>query len=274
MATYLMTWHPKPGDDDKYKFSKRAASLRRKRRALPDDWSCGKRKHMLPGEPFFFLRQGPEPRGIFGFGHVAGTPWEGVHWEDSRKRAQYGDILIEDLVDPAIEPFLDARDLKRQIPEGNWEPFSSGQCLAPEAATKLTKLWRQFRAGKRLVLAAAVDDQAAYEGELKRRYVIHRRREAALRQAKLLEFRESHGGRLFCEVPGCYFDFGRRYGDVATEYAQVHHLTPLASRNGKRRSPTRLKDLAVVCANCHAVIHLGGQCRTLQEVGQLIADAV
>ena len=28
----------------------------------------------------------------------------------------------------------------------------------------------------------------------------------------------------------------------------------------------KLKDLAVVCANCHAMIHIGGKCRPLAVV--------
>ncbi len=228
---------------------------------------------MLPGEPFFFLRQGPEPRGLFGFGHIEGTPWEGEHWRERGKRGVYVNIRIEDLVDPVSQPILSVRTLKRLLPRGNWEPMASGQRLSDEAAAKLPQLWQRFRGARRPVLAAALEDMAAFEGRLRRAYVAHRRREDKLRQAKLLAFRQAHGGRLFCEIPGCFFEFGRRYGDIASEYAQVHHLKPLAGPRRKNRTPTRLKDLAVVCANCHAVIHLGGECRTVDEVGRLIRDA-
>jgi predicted HNH restriction endonuclease len=226
---------------------------------------------MLPGEPVFLLRQGAEPRGIFGFGRVTGTPWEGRHWKLLKKRAVYVDILIEDLVDPASQPILAISQLKRLLPRGNWEPRASGQRVSPQVATALHRKWQEFRGGRRLVLGGAAEEAAAFEGELKRGYVSHRRRENSLRAAKLLAFRATHSGRLFCEVPGCGFDFGRRYGEIAGEYAQVHHLRPLASAGSRTR--TRLADLGVVCANCHAVIHLGGQCRSLEEVGRLIRGA-
>jgi predicted HNH restriction endonuclease len=53
-----------------------------------------------------------------------------------------------------------------------------------------------------------------------------------------------------------------RHGALDEGYAQVHHLLPLSTspREGREVS---LKDLAVVCANCHVMIHIGGHCRPL-----------
>jgi len=58
-------------------------------------------------------------------------------------------------------------------------------------------------------------------------------------------------GSLACEA--CGFDFGREF-TPSVEYAEVHHVLPLADVVGSR--PTRLEDLAVLCANCHRVAHL------------------
>lgn len=77
---------------------------------------------------------------------------------------------------------------------------------------------------------------------------------------------KDNGGRLVCEVPGCAFDFYQRYGEIGSGYAHVHHLEPL-SRAGKRGAKTKLDSIAIVCANCHAMIHRDGQCR---EMGALI----
>lgn len=93
---------------------------------------------------------------------------------------------------------------------------------------------------------------------------MHRRREAALRYAKLRAFRRRHGGRLACEAPGCGFDFFDTYGETGRDFAHVHHLKPLSARTGP--SKTGLEDLAVVCANCHAMIHSGGECRDLKRL--------
>jgi hypothetical protein len=70
--------------------------------------------------------------------------------------------------------------------------------------------------------------------------------------------------RLRCEVAGCRFDFEAVYGAIGAGYAHVHHLRPLSE--AEMPVKTTLADLAVVCANCHAMIHLGGACRPLADL--------
>lgn len=115
-------------------------------------------------------------------------------------------------------------------------------------------------------LAAELDleELGASEGEYQVRYALHKKREAWLRQAKIQDALRQNGGRLVCEVPRCGFDFEKIYGQVGRGYAQVHHLVPLASRNGPEQ--TRLGELLVVCANCHAMIHRNRQCRDPQSL--------
>lgn len=106
---------------------------------------------------------------------------------------------------------------------------------------------------------------AALEGSVVKKLTIHRHRETALRLAKLTQARIQHpNGRLICEVPGCGFDFEATYGSVGAGYAEVHHLVPLATLSDE--SLTTLADLAVVCSNCHRMIHRGGQCRPLNSL--------
>jgi predicted HNH restriction endonuclease len=112
--------------------------------------------------------------------------------------------------------------------------------------------------------SAAVDEMvSAFEGEQRRRFILHRHRERALRQAKVESVRRATGG-LRCEVPGCGFSFAQRYGEVGEGYVQVHHRRPLAEADAPVE--TRLEDLAIVCANCHAMIHRGGENRSLDAL--------
>lgn len=112
--------------------------------------------------------------------------------------------------------------------------------------------------------ALDLDDAYGVEGEVTRRLVLHRGRERALREKKLAQAKRVNGGRLICQAPGCGFDFEAVYGHLGRDFAVVHHVGPLADRASA--SKTRLQDLAVVCANCHAMIHRGGQCRDLAEL--------
>ena len=76
---------------------------------------------------------------------------------------------------------------------------------------------------------------------------------------------EAHG--TSCCI--CGFTFGERYGHVAEGYIHVHHLRPL-SEIGIAYVVDPIDDLRPVCPNCHAVLHLGGRCRSIEEVQELV----
>jgi hypothetical protein len=69
----------------------------------------------------------------------------------------------------------------------------------------------------------------------------------------------------------CGFSFGAVYGKVADGYIHVHHLRPLSQVNGEYVVDP-VKDLRPVCPNCHAVLHLGGECRSIEEVKRMVED--
>jgi 5-methylcytosine-specific restriction enzyme A len=107
------------------------------------------------------------------------------------------------------------------------------------------------------------DNETPYfEGSQRAKFVLHRRREGQLRRSKIAEALAERG-RLFCEVPNCGFDFVERYGALGEGYAQVHHTIPL-NKAPKEGRPAFTKDMAIVCANCHAMIHRNGDCRPLE----------
>lgn len=110
-----------------------------------------------------------------------------------------------------------------------------------------------------------LEAQGFLEGPRRQQFVIHRRREAEARRLKLEQHRRSNNGRLVCEVPNCGFDFASRYGEIGVGYAQVHHCKPLNQAPAEGWI-TELKDLAVICANCHAMVHRGGECRPLDSL--------
>lgn len=72
-------------------------------------------------------------------------------------------------------------------------------------------------------------------------------------------------GKLACEV--CAFDFFKAFGPLGKNYAQAHHKVPL-SVSAKDRESTP-DDLAIVCANCHVMLHREdrkGRWRTVEEL--------
>jgi predicted HNH restriction endonuclease len=67
----------------------------------------------------------------------------------------------------------------------------------------------------------------------------------------------------------CGFNFGATYGEDGEGYIHVHHLVPL-SEIGEEYIVDPIKDLRPVCPNCHAALHLGGTCRTIEELQALV----
>jgi hypothetical protein len=133
-----------------------------------------------------------------------------------------------------------------------------------------SEVWVDFRTlaglNEALPISVVLDETdhelSAFEGELKQTFVLHRKREARLRAAKISAVLSASVDKcLCCEVPGCGFDFEHTYGDIGHEYAEVHHLKPLSDMSSQ--TITRLDDLAIVCANCHRMIHRGGMNRPM-----------
>jgi 5-methylcytosine-specific restriction protein A len=73
--------------------------------------------------------------------------------------------------------------------------------------------------------------------------------------------------RLACEA--CGFDFAQFYGEMGHGFAECHHILPLAKLPERKSGPD---DLAIVCANCHRMLHTS-EAITISELHQRIADA-
>ncbi|MFV0442884.1 MAG: HNH endonuclease [Planctomycetaceae bacterium] len=70
----------------------------------------------------------------------------------------------------------------------------------------------------------------------------------------------------------CQFDFGVTYGPIADGFVHVHHLIPL-SEIGTEYEVDPIHDLIPVCPNCHAVIHMGGQCLRIEQVRDMLTSS-
>ena len=81
---------------------------------------------------------------------------------------------------------------------------------------------------------------------------IHKAREqSATLKATKRRLVIKQAGKLECEV--CGFDFQEKYGPLGEDFAECHHVIPPDAI--KASSNTRLTDLAIVCANCHRMLH-------------------
>jgi 5-methylcytosine-specific restriction enzyme A len=106
------------------------------------------------------------------------------------------------------------------------------------------------------------------ESEMEGRYLLrlhaYQERNRSLRNKKINSVLAS-GGSLACEV--CEFDFAQKYGERGRGYIECHHVEPLHVGGEKVRS---INDLALLCSNCHRMIHTKPPWPTPKELRELI----
>jgi len=95
------------------------------------------------------------------------------------------------------------------------------------------------------------EGEEAEEGRILTR--LHRTRE---RDRKIVERRKAKAlrdhGSLYCEA--CGFNFATRYGERGNGFIECHHTKPVSALLPGEK--TKLEDLALLCANCHRIVHI------------------
>lgn len=145
-----------------------------------------------------------------------------------------------------------------------WNEFASDRARLHRVAAAIRRQAEASSAG--LVVTADWDDEAeAPEGRVL--LAAHQRRERdsqLVRRKKQQVVRKT--GHLDCEV--CGFNFAEWYGDLGGGFIECHHVVPLSRlRPG---AVTRLKDLALVCANCHRMLHRVGEVMIIDGLRRIV----
>lgn len=94
------------------------------------------------------------------------------------------------------------------------------------------------------------DQQGVLEGQEITKLRLHKFKERnpeIIGRAKEKAKREN---RLFCEV--CLFNFETQYPELGNGFIECHHKQHI-SKGGVRE--TKIEDLAIVCSNCHRMLH-------------------
>lgn len=84
------------------------------------------------------------------------------------------------------------------------------------------------------------------------RFRLHKRIERNGTLAK--NVKKLHGWN--CRV--CEVNFEAQYGELGKGYIEAHHLKPLSSLKGTKVALDPEKDFAVLCSNCHRMVHRSG----------------
>lgn len=110
------------------------------------------------------------------------------------------------------------------------------------------------------------DEASAPEGRVLYRRHRTRERNKALRAKKITSTLKK-GRTLACAV--CDFDFSAVYGERGQGYIECHHVVPLHEAG---EGTTKLADLALICSNCHRMIHRCAPWPTPAELRALVQE--
>jgi 5-methylcytosine-specific restriction protein A len=142
-----------------------------------------------------------------------------------------------------------------------WAQFADD----PEALAAAVERITASADGLTVVLPPEEGEATAVEGRIVFREHRARERDPRLVRAKKDAVLKATG-RLACEV--CDLDFAERYGELGDGFIECHHTVPLGQ--GSERV-TSLSDLALLCPNCHRMIHRPARPLTVAELRERLA---
>lgn len=204
-------------------------------------------------------------------------PGRAVTSQEIRDHFGYSSIGASNLLYGTLGKTLATQlPMETETPDSNrnyyWRALSTGDgsgehflwIMRPELANALVETGFVQPGNDGVAIAPDVDIHVAGFSALEGRpkLVLHLVRE---RNRALVAAKKASVTSPKCEV--CEFSFVETYGE---NYCEVHHLTPLADLT--EDTETTLDDLAIVCANCHRVIHLQSPPETIQALRERIAN--
>lgn len=168
-----------------------------------------------------------------------------------------------------FDPNYSGKGLKRgaKLQEEVWNEFAAD-------LPRLRRTAEAIRQNYQIALLSGDDDRDEAEGagypEGKILFKLHKARErsATLTKKKKQRILEKTG-QLVCEV--CSFDFNKVYGALGYGFAECHHVLPVSSLPPEYQ--TKLSDLAIVCANCHRMLHRGRGCLSIADLQKVIQQS-
>lgn len=109
------------------------------------------------------------------------------------------------------------------------------------------------------------NDETSETDSVKEGQVLYKLHKVRERDRKIIEAKKKkvlkEKGELKCEA--CNFDFEKTYGELGKGYIECHHIIPLS--NFQVNKETKLDDLALLCSNCHRMIHKDLSISTIKE---------
>lgn len=193
--------------------------------------------------------------------------------------------------DCTLLPISQRRMQRWKMPHAASDEIGMGQAMVwyanqPSASTFRNKIARYIRqyAGENWIdrdidMEAQESDAGAGEldgqaeeyiegAKIEATMFCQKRNAALVSAAKDCAFKRD--GKLQCEV--CGFDYSATYGELGLGYIEAHHKKPVSDL--QPNSVLKVGDIALVCGNCHRMIHRRKPCLTVSELQMLIGKNI
>ena len=150
----------------------------------------------------------------------------------------------------SLDPDHDGKGLQAasQLDRDTWNTYAHQPELLHRLATSIRQHYESALAEGPADDPDPDDEATETYPEGRLLYRLHRKRE---RNQALIRKKKQQARSLACEA--CGFDFHATYGDLGRDYAECHHTKPISTM--QPGATTQLTDLAIVCANCHRMLH-------------------
>jgi len=134
-----------------------------------------------------------------------------------------------------------------------FQQFHSDRSQLHAIATEIKKIALDETVRTKIYLIE--DDEETANDSVREGQVLYKLHKVRERDAGIVKSKKRQAwdlfGKLACEV--CIFEFQEYYGEIGKGYIECHHKSPLSKI--KLESVTTLDDLALVCSNCHRMLH-------------------
>jgi hypothetical protein len=283
MPAFLLNWKRKRQGGFPWDSLSEDIETTRNGNPVPTPWFVNKQQSIREGDRIFVIAQGGgalDARKLDGLiaageagpvppGKVPLKPGHAVYDDKHFRTGNYITAILHTIVSP--DQVLPIADLEKagnlrfvpwkyvEAPGGEIKPnrkLNMNLDVLPE----LEELWERHLVEIKFPLPPDADERIAIErfgqeGRLKIQAHKLRERDGALPRLKKREAMRLYG-KLECEV--CTFVFATRYGDHGADFIECHHREPLVTLDPNDGKRTTLEDLALVCANCHRMLHWSG----------------
>lgn len=121
----------------------------------------------------------------------------------------------------------------------------------------LRKFWQ-------LAIDQEFENNKNLTGEFPEGKIVERMHKARERNNQVISFAKEkfkkQNGRLFCQV----------YGDIGKDFIEGHHTIAISEMIADHK--TKVKDIAMLCANCHTMVHKKRPWLTMKDLDKLIKN--